>query len=158
MIAVPWRIMKANEECGYTQYQDDVTSLMFGAHLHLDGIFEATVRLSPENVDSLAQDVGEWCAKEGWDESLVQVVQLVLEEKVMNVYDHGFDDVERLNEVVCIRLLKRREDGAELTVWDWGTPEPSIAVAAGNSDTAFELLNRDMSNHGRGRQIGRAHV
>jgi hypothetical protein len=51
--------------------------------------------------------------------------------------------------------LKRREDSAELTVWDWGSPEPSIAVAAGNPETAFELLNRDMSNHGRGRLMVR---
>ena len=29
------------------------------------------------------------------------------------------------------------------------------AVAAGNADTAFELLNRDMSNHGRGRLMVR---
>jgi len=151
MIAVPWRVMRANEECGYTQYQDDVTSLMFGAHLHLDGIFEATVGLSPENVDFLAQDIGAWCAKEGWDESLVQVVQLVLEEKIMNIYDHGYDDRERTHEVASIRLRRGRGDGADLTVWDCGTPEPSIEVAAGDAGTAFELVNRAMGNHGRGR-------
>ena len=106
-------------------------------------------------MDDASRKIGEWCKLEGWSDYDIHCVQLVLEEKVMNVYDHGFDDVERLNEVVCIRLLKRRDDDAELTIWDWGSPEPSLAVAAGNSGTAFELLNRGMSGHGRGRLMVR---
>lgn len=47
--------------------------------------------------------------------------------------------------------MVRRGDIADLTIWDCGTQEPSLAVAAGSSDTAFELANRQMSNHGRGR-------
>ena len=147
--------MEACQEFGYKYLQDDITILLFGPRLVKKGMFEAAVPLSPTAVDDASRKIGEWCKQEGWADVDIHCVQLVLEEKVMNVYDHGFDDVDRLNEVVCIRLLKRREDSAELTVWDWGTPEPSIAVAAGNSETAFELLNRDMSNHGRGRLMVR---
>ena len=149
------KYMVACEEFGYKHLQDDVTILLFGPRLVKKGMFEAAVPLTPTAVDDASRKIGEWCKKEGWLDVDIHCVQLVLEEKVMNVYDHGFDDVDRLNEVVCIRLLKRREDSAELTVWDWGTPEPSISVAAGNSETAFELLNRDMSNHGRGRLMVR---
>ena len=52
-------------------------------------------------------------------------------------------------------MLKRRHDSVELTVWDCGTPEPSIAVAAGSASTAFELVNQEMSDHGRGRLMVR---
>ena len=149
------KYMIACEELGYKYLQDDVTILLFGPRLIKEGVFEAAVPLTPTAVDDASRKIGEWCKQEGWSDVDIHCVQLVLEEKVMNVYDHGFDDVDRLNEVVCIRLLKRREDSAELTVWDWGTPEPSIAVAAGNAETAFELLNRDMSNHGRGRLMVR---
>ena len=149
------KYMVACEEFGYKYLQDDVTILLFGPRLLKKGMFEAAVPLTPTAVDDASRKVGDWCKREGWSDVDIHCVQLVLEEKVMNVYDHGFDDVDRLNEVVCIRLQKRREDDAELTVWDWGTPEPSIAVAAGNSETAFELLNRDMSNHGRGRLMVR---
>ena len=149
------KYMIACEEFGYKYLQDDVTILMFGPRFVKEGMFEAAVPLTPTAVDDASRKVGEWCKAEGWPDVDINCVQLVLEEKVMNVYDHGFDDTERLNEVVCIRLQKRREDDAELTVWDWGSQEPSIAVAAGNSDTAFELLNRNMSNHGRGRLMVR---
>jgi anti-sigma regulatory factor (Ser/Thr protein kinase) len=81
-------------------------------------------------------------------------VQLVLEEKLMNICDHGLDERERLRAVVSLRL-KRIRDSAELTVWDAGTPEPSIAVVAGDSDTVFEMKNRDFSGRGRGRLIVR---
>ena len=149
------KYMVACGELGYKYLQDDVTILLFGPRFVKKGMFEAAVPLTPTAVDDASRKVGEWCKAEGWPDVDIHCVQLVLEEKVMNVYDHGFDDAERLNEVVCIRLQKRREDDAELTVWDWGSQEPSIAVAAGNSETAFELLNRDMSNHGRGRLMVR---
>jgi hypothetical protein len=73
----------------------------------------------------------------------------------MNVYDHGFDDTDSLHEVVGVRLFRRTARVADLVVWDNGTPEPSLAVAAGDSSTAFELINRQMNNHGRGRLMVR---
>ena len=72
----------------------------------------------------------------------------------MNVHDHGFDDRDRLREVVSLRL-KRVRDHAVLTVWDAGTEEPSVEVAVGDPETAFELANQNMSDHGRGRLIVR---
>ena len=149
------KYMVACQEYGYKYLQDDVTILLFGPWSPTPGMFEAAIQLTPTAVDDASRKIGEWCRAEGWSDYNIHCVQLVLEEKVMNVYDHGFDDVDRLNEVVCIRLLQRRDDDAELTVWDWGQPEPSIAVAAGSSDTAFELLNRSMSDHGRGRLMVR---
>ena len=133
-----------------------MTLLVFGARIHLPGVHEATVPLVPDDIDAAAKAVGEWCADEGWPEGLVGKVQLVMEEKLMNVYDHGFDERYRLREVVNIRLRRlARGGGAELTVWDTGTPEPSIQVAAGDTATAFELKNREMSGHGRGRLMVR---
>jgi serine phosphatase RsbU (regulator of sigma subunit)/anti-sigma regulatory factor (Ser/Thr protein kinase) len=154
VVAALHRVMRACEDCGYVEMHDDVTALAFGAHLRPAGVFEASVPVSPEHIDKLAQTVGEWCADEGWPEDAVPRIQLVLEEKLMNVYDHGFDDRERLHEVVNVRL-RRVRDGYALTVWDTGTPEPSIAVAAGDPGTAFELINRSMSGRGRGRLMVR---
>jgi len=78
----------------------------------------------------------------------------VLEEKLMNISDHGLDDRDKLHEVATLRLRKVRGN-AELTIWDAGTEEPSIAVVAGDSDTAFEIANQNMSGRGRGRLIVR---
>ena len=152
IMAEPFKFIKACEECGYTHFQDDVTILLFGAHVHHKGIYEATTQLSPEDVDSISRDMGSWCAKHDYDKELVGLLQLVLEEKLMNIHDHGFSDRERIREVVSVRVRKSGE-GASLTVWDCGTPEPSLQVAAGDTDTGFELANIAMSGHGRGRMM-----
>ena len=149
------KFMYACQEFGYVHLQDDVTILVFGPRNIPQGLFEATMPLSPAALDELSQNMGGWCRAEGWTDEDVGRVQLVLEEKVMNVYDHGFDDVDRLHEVVGVRLVRRNATMADLTVWDCGTPEPSLAVAAGDASTAFELINRQMGNHGRGRLMVR---
>jgi len=153
-VVAPAKYMKALAELGYNKFHDDVTILMFGATEPVDGMYEATVRLLPGDVDDASQGVAAWCRERGWPDEGVSRVQLVLEEKLMNVYDHGFDDRDRLHEVVSVRL-KRVRDSAVLTVWDAGAEEPSITVAAGDSDTAFEMANQNMAGRGRGRLIVR---
>ncbi len=153
MIA-PAKYMKALSDLGYDKCQDDISLLMFGATNPVPGMYEATVKLLPSDIDAAAQDIGKWCREQGWPEEGIMRLQLVLEEKLMNVHDHGFDDRDRLHEVVSLRL-KRLRDNAMLTVWDTGTEEPSVKVAVGDSDTAFELANQNMSAHGRGRLMVR---
>ena len=150
-VALPYKIVTAVEEAGFRRYGDDVTLMCFGSRAsEKTGVHEATVRLSPHAIDTAARNLGAWCLKAGWSQMGSEKLQLALEEKLMNIYDHGFDERERIRHVAPIRLRKKGPH-AELTVWDCGTPEPSMAVAAGDADTTFELLNRDMSGHGRGR-------
>ena len=154
IVIVPQKFIAACEGSGYTHYSDDVTMLVFGAYHRIDGIYEQTVPLKLDAIEQAAIALGEWCVAQGWSDSLVNRVQLVMEESLMNVHDHGVEAHEQLNSVVSLRL-RRMGDFAELTVWDCGTPAPSIAVAAGNTDTAFELKNREFSGRGRGRLIAR---
>ena len=149
------KFMHTCHEFGYSKLQDDVTIFLFGPTNVPPGVYEATMPLSPAALDKQAQDMGGWCRAAGWAEDDVGRVQLVLEEMVMNVYEHGFDDVDRLHEVVGVRLVRRNDCVADLTVWDNGTPVPSLSVAGGDAATAFELINRQMGKHGRGRLIVR---
>ena len=146
--------IKALADLGYDKFHDDVTILMFGAYDPPPDAYEAAVRVSSDDVDAAAQRLAEWCRGQGWPEDGISRVQLVFEEKLMNIHDHGFDDREKLREVVSVRL-KRILDSAVLTIWDGGTAEPSIAVVAGDSGTAFEMANRNMAGRGRGRLIVR---
>ena len=42
-----------------------------------------------------------------------------------------------------------------MTIWDWGTQEPSLPVTAGSSELELELKNRNFSGRGRGRLMVR---
>ena len=72
----------------------------------------------------------------------------------MNIHDHGFSEQQRRKDVVSLRL-RLKQDFAELAVWDRGRPPPSLKVAAGITETALDLVNNDLSDHGRGRLMMR---
>ena len=110
--------------------------------------------LTPDDIDKASREMGDWCREQGWNDGVVGRLMVVFEEKAMNIHDHGFDDSEKHREVQSVRI-KRTNYNAVLTVWDEGTQEPSIAVVAGDSDTAFEMSNRNMAGRGRGRLIVR---
>ena len=154
IVAAPYKFMAACEALGYVNFGDDVTEVIFGARLRLDGMYDTTVTVNAENIDATASEIEAWCTDRGWDPLLTTRIQLVFEEKLMNLHDHGFDYPQRLREAVCVRLRERNRGGhreAELTVWDCGTPDPSLKVAAGSTDVAFDLANQDWKGRGRGR-------
>ncbi len=154
LISTGVRLITALAEFGYRKFKDDVTLLAFGARTNEPGVYEATFRVLADDIDAMSQALAEWCRAAGWPEEGITRVQLVFEEKLMNVHDHGFDDRDRLREVASIRLRRVRDD-AVLTVWDTGTEEPSIAVVAGDASTALEVANQNMSGRGRGRLMVR---
>ena len=154
MVAVPQKIITACEDFGYKYYSDDVTMLLFGKRSYPENIYEQAVPLQADGIAEAAVALGDWCAANGWDDGLINRIQLVMEEVLMNVHDHGVDARERLSAVANLRL-RRKRDFVELTIWDCGTPMPSVEVAAGDTKVAFELRNRELSGHGRGRLITR---
>ena len=105
-------------------------------------------------IDKEAQKIEQWCSERGWEPETVTKVELVFEEKMMNLHDHGYDLQNRTGEQACFRL-KKTDRFAELTIWDWGTKEPSLLVAAGDLEVELELKNRDFSGRGRGRLMVR---
>ena len=151
---LPHKIIAICAERGYNVFHDDVTALVFGNALNLDGIYQAAVPLNPERIDRAVPDLSKWCCERGLSDNFAYRLQTVMEEKLMNIHDHGFDERDRLREAVGLRLQVFEKE-ARLTVWDYGTQEPSMIVAAGDASTAFELVNREMGGHGRGRLMVR---
>ena len=154
LMAAPYKFKRACEEAGYGHFADDVTAVLFGARCDPEGVFEAMVPIRSHAIDEMTQRIAEWCEGRGLDVGTSTRTQLVFEEKMMNLHDHGFDDRERLREVACVRIREVRRF-LEMTVWDCGTPEPGIAVAAGSTDVAFDLANQAFSGRGRGRLMVR---
>jgi len=150
IVAAPYKFMAACEAMGYSNFADDVTEVIFGARHRAPGTFDAAVRINAGAIDRVAQDIEAWCAERKWDVAISTKAQLVFEEKMMNLYDHGFDYRQRLREVACVRI-RERNGNLELTVWDCGSQDPSVEVAAGSTDVAFDLANQRFSGRGRGR-------
>ena len=153
-MTIPHKLIMACQEYGYGHFHDDVTGLVFGMRIGDEEIYTDIIDLLPAAINDAAIRMADWCAKQGWGDDFSTRIQLVLEETLMNIHDHAFSATERIRESVGLRLVKRGKSAA-LTVWDCGTPPPSIEVAAGDSGVAFELANRDFSGRGRGRLIVR---
>ena len=154
VITSPYKFQLACEAHDYSVFSDDVTELIFGSRLKKPGILVKSIPMNAEVIDKEAQEIEHWCSDQGWDQEIITKVELVFEEKMMNLYDHGYDIRARSGEQACFRLKKDKKY-VELTIWDWGTLEPSILVAAGNPELELELKNRDFSGRGRGRLMVR---
>lgn len=155
IIASPHKFMAACEAYGYSHLSDDVTELVFGSRLQRDDLMQATVPVSPAAIDQVSEKLGVWCETHGLGPAVSSKIQVIFAEKLMNIHDHGTDVRDRARAVACTRL-RRAGDQVELTVWDSGTPEPSIEVAAGDPAVALELKNHQFSGRGRGRLMVRS--
>ena len=149
LITSPYKFQLACEAYGYKYFADDVTELIFGSPYKKPGVLVRSVPMDSGVIDKMAQEIEHWCEEQGWEPDIITMVELVFEEKMMNLHDHGYDQ-DRSGEQACFRL-KKNHDYVELTIWDWGKQEPSMAVAAGNPELELELRNRDFSGRGRGR-------
>ena len=154
LLIAPYKFQMVCEVYGYNVFADDLTGLIFGPRPRKPEVLVKAIPMDAKAIDAEAQKIEEWCSGQGWDPETFTKVEVVFEEKMMNLYDHGYDIRDRSGEQACFRL-KKYHDHVELTVWDWGTPEPSILVAAGNPELELELRNRDFSARGRGRLMVR---
>ena len=154
LITSPYKFQLACEAYGYNVFADDVTELIFGACLKNPEFLVKSIPMNAAAIDKMAQEVERWCTEQGWSLEIITKVELVFEEKMMNLFDHGYDMRDRSGEYACFRL-KREKNQVDLTVWDWGTQEPSLVVAAGDLEVEMDLKNRDFSGRGRGRLMCR---
>ena len=154
LITFPYKFQLACEASGYSVFADDVTELIFGARLKRPDVLVKSIPMDSAVIDEAAQEIERWCSAQNWDPEIITKVELVFEEKMMNLYDHGYDIRDRSGEQACFKLQKH-ENRVDLTIWDWGTQEPSIPVAVGDTEVELELKNRDFSGRGRGRLMVR---
>lgn len=148
-------ILKAVHESGYEQAQDDQTVIVFRKTSVTKGQIVKEVPVRPEKIDAFAQLFGAFARELTGDLELESKVSLLLDEFLMNVYNHGLDNYSRLVDyaVVMGRLVG---GNFELTVWDRGRSWNVLSdMTLEDAQKKLDERNVLMAGSGRGTAIMR---
>ena len=85
-----------------------MTELIFGEPLGEPDVLCREIPMDAAVIDKAAQKIEHWSADRGWDPEIITKVELIFEEKMMNLYDHGYDIRERSGEQALFYLRKKR--------------------------------------------------
>ena len=151
-ISMPYKCYEALEQMGYTYPQDDCLMFMLRKPRQVDREKIFVCRLSPSNaaVDHVGNKVADFVMEQCSDEILAEKVELLIEEHMNNIVEHGLSANRRENEFIVLKVAVLNE-GLKVTIWDRGvqwTEEMSRDVS--DLDAQFEQINEDQSGSGRG--------
>ena len=91
LVIAPYKFQLVCDIYGYNVFADDLTGLVFGVHPKKPGVLVRSIPMNAAAIDKEAQAIEQWCAEQGWTQEVITKVELVFEEKMMNLYDHGYD-------------------------------------------------------------------
>jgi phosphoserine phosphatase RsbU/P len=152
--AIPYRVINALRDLGYVHQQDDNLFFCFSKSISSvpgDRIIE--VNMQPNEIDRASRACGEYAAEITGDGELGMKVDLLVNEHLMNVYRHGYDDFGRQHEISILGLA-RRGDELHVGVWDRGAEWTDVAEdSEAAADAALEEQNAALAGNGRGRAI-----
>ncbi len=151
---LPYRIIGALADNGFTHQQDDMTICAFTPFHPSDGLtYRSRVRMRPENIDLACHKAAEWVTKRFDSPELGVKVDLLLNEYLMNIHRHGYDSFRRQREV-SVLAIREHEGKMQIGVWDRGFPWDTIASATiAEAEAKFEKQNEDLAGNGRGQAI-----
>ena len=151
-ISMPYKCYEALEQMGYTYPQDDCLMFMLRKPRQVNREKIFVCRLSPSNaaVDHVGNRVADFVMGQCGDEMLAEKVELLIEEHMNNIVEHGLSANRRENEYIVLKLAVL-EDGLKVTIWDrgaqWSDEKPRNVM---DLDAQFEQINEDQSGSGRG--------
>lgn len=150
---LPYSIMQSLEALGYTHKQDDMSLFALGEVTLPESTYATEVRMQPHPIDDACREASAWVTEHTGDAELGVKIDLLLNEHLMNIYRHGFNDFGRQHEV-AILTLDLKPQMLTIGVWDRGAPWKTIASASdGEAEAKLDEQNASLSGGGRGRPI-----
>ncbi len=153
---LPHAIYAMLEKLGYNRTHDDVTLTAFGINRDRDDVLGLDVRMNPVEIDEAAQRLGAFVRRvfpvDGAE--LAVKAELLLEEHLMNVHDHGLNDYERPRERAVVQAYFE-QDYLVLTMWDRGRLRLGTGDIRARADQKLDAQNEALDPHGRGEAIVR---
>ena len=150
-IAIPFRIYHSLEQFGYSFPQDDLSMVLIRKPLNLEReyVFACRVPTDKKSIDDICERASSFVGKFYGREELAVKTDLLMEEYLINVTQHGLSEYEKLNEFIAIKLCAY-EDELKLIIWDHGKEWNGFSLRHENADDELNKLNNDLAESGRG--------
>lgn len=152
IVALPFQIYSMLELAGYAFPQDDTMLMVMRKKTHprRGVLYYGSIRCLHEEVDRLVQQVAETvntrfapCIE------LAVSVELMLQEHLTNILNHGFDGRDHDGEYIFVKVV---DAGRNLivTVWDFGREWRFDTSVMRDPDKHLDMLNDSGAVNGRG--------
>ena len=150
-VAIPFRIYNSLEQFGYTFPQDDLSMVLVRKPLHLEReyVFSCRVPTDKKAIDDICEHASDFVTQFYGDENLAVKTELLLEEYLVNVTQHGLSEYEKLNEYIAIKICAY-ESELKLIIWDHGKEWNGFSLRQEKADDELTKLNDDLAESGRG--------
>ena len=153
-VALPFHIYHALRQFGYVYPQDDLTMVLIRKppHLEKEYIFSCRVPSNKQAVDEICEKAGSFVNRFSGNDELAVRTELLLEEYLVNVIQHGLSEYQKYNEFIAIKLCAFERE-LKLIVWDRGKEWNSFSFRRETADQTLDKLNEERSPSGRGLPI-----
>ena len=153
-IALPFHLHNSLKQFGYVYPQDDLSMVLIRKppHLEKEYIFSCRVPTDKQAVDEICEKAGDFVNKFYGNDELAVRTELLLEEYLINVIQHGLSEYQKFNEYIAIKLCAFEKE-LKLIVWDRGKEWNSLSLHRESADQTLDKLNEDRASSGRGLPI-----
>lgn len=118
-------------------------------NLEREYVFSCRVPTDKNAIDAICENASGFVSRFYGDESLAVKTELLLEEYLVNVTQHGLGEYEKLNEYIAVKLCAYEYE-LKLIVWDHGKEWNGFSLRQENADSELNKLNDDLAESGRG--------
>ena len=153
-VAIPFRCYHSLEQFGYNFPQDDLSMVLIRKPLHLDReyVFSCRVPTDKKAIDEICEKASGFVSGIYGDDELAVKTDLLLEEYLINVIQHGLSEYEKLNEYIAVKLCAYEYE-LKLIIWDHGKEWNGFSLRPDRANDQLNDLNEHMAISGRGLPI-----
>lgn len=151
-LTLPYRCYEALEQVGYTYPTDDFSMFMIHKPARDEQEKTFVCRVSPSNdaVDAVVQLATEFVMSKTDSLDLSTRVELLLEEHMTNILEHGFKDYHNENDFLVFQVVFEKER-LRITVWDRGKEwNGDQVIMKQDPDKILQELAVNQADGGRG--------
>ena len=153
-IAIPFRCYHSLEQFGYTFPQDDMSLVMIRKPLNLEREYTFSCRVPTDKkaIDEICERASGFVSRFYGNDELAVKTELLMEEYLINVIQHGLSEYEKLNEYIAVKLCAYEYE-LKVIIWDHGKEWNGFSLRPDKANEKLNDLNEHLASSGRGLPI-----